>query len=736
MRVPISNIGSGLPLRQKDDSPDHSGARVSLSLEPVPNSETLIVNVIPPREPLLPSSKVPSDIVLVIDVSGSMGSLATVPGDNADESTGLSCLDLVKHAANTIIEGLDVKDRLGIVTFDSRARIVLPLQQMDSDNKDLARKKIQRMTPGTSTNLWHGILDGLKTFSRAGASSNVASMMILTDGMPNHMCPPAGYIPKLRAMMPFPTTINTFGFGYSLDSGLLKAIAEIGGGSYAFIPDAGMVGTVFVHAVAHIQATYATNAAVTLMYPDSVHLEYGMGTSVDHTPPTQVVEDGRTYTTLTLPLGNLQYGHSRNIVLRTRDVSSLATNGDLHDEDASIVHACLTFDPAAAESQRSAKTRNVFFSSISSSPPSTQVDTSVTTSRSLRDTTSMPADVLAYHESRARICDYISGLFPHTGGDGQPGDQRRRPTNDLASAQEDLKQLLANIPAKGFTDALNRSLMQDLIGNGTDGQIYIAINNETYYRTWGVHYLPSYLNAHTRQICNSFKDVGPLQYGTDSPIFIACRDRLDTAFDQLPAPEPSLQQRGSYVNNHYFSMRSYNSSAAPCFAGSVPVELASGRTVPIRKLRRGVKVRTPLGPRRVALVLRTPVVDTLLCRLSDDLLVTPWHPVSSDGGKTWDFPAQINERAPVKYSGSVYSVLLERDRQSAAHAIHVADAWGVTLGHGVLAGSDVRAHQFLGDYNSVGKSLMQLRPDAKGVVVGGGVKRSPSGLINGFKEWV
>jgi hypothetical protein len=49
-----------------------------------------------------------------------------------------------------------------------------------------------------------------------------------------------GYIPKLR-QYDLPATINTFGFGYSIKSGLLKSIAEVSGGNYAFIPDAGMI---------------------------------------------------------------------------------------------------------------------------------------------------------------------------------------------------------------------------------------------------------------------------------------------------------------------------------------------------------------------------------------------------------------------------------------------------------------------------------------------------------------
>ena len=93
------------------------------------------------------------------------------------------------------------------------------------------------------TNLWAGIQTGLKLFNESGEGSHgkMPALMVLTDGMPNHMCPAQGYVPKLRAMGDLPATVHTFGFGYSLRSGLLKSIAEVGGGNYAFIPDAGMI---------------------------------------------------------------------------------------------------------------------------------------------------------------------------------------------------------------------------------------------------------------------------------------------------------------------------------------------------------------------------------------------------------------------------------------------------------------------------------------------------------------
>jgi hypothetical protein len=63
------------------------------------------------------------------------------------------------------------------------------------------------------------------------------------------MCPKQGYAPKLHQILQDQESqkkqtpsIHTFGFGYSIRSGLLQSIAEVGAGTYSFIPDAGMLG--------------------------------------------------------------------------------------------------------------------------------------------------------------------------------------------------------------------------------------------------------------------------------------------------------------------------------------------------------------------------------------------------------------------------------------------------------------------------------------------------------------
>jgi hypothetical protein len=112
-----------LPLRQR--APELADS-LSVKLYPLRSDDALIVSVKPPQLPRDGLNRAHCDIVLVIDVSGSMASAAPLPDvedQNEKEAGGLSILDLTKHAARTILETMKDGDRLGLVTFSNDATV-------------------------------------------------------------------------------------------------------------------------------------------------------------------------------------------------------------------------------------------------------------------------------------------------------------------------------------------------------------------------------------------------------------------------------------------------------------------------------------------------------------------------------------------------------------------------------------------------------------------------------------
>lgn len=752
------------------------------------DDEGLIVTVEPPQAPNNEKlAHVPCDIVLVIDVSGSMSSEARIPGSSDQESTGLSVLDLVKHACRTILSTLDERDRLAIITFSNSATEIQKLTVMSEENKKITEENIEKMYVQGATNLWAGLRKGLECAKSQGEDNRIPAVMLLTDGLPNHMCPPGGYVPALKEMGTIVPTIHTFGFGFQLRSGLLKSIAEFGRGNYSFIPDTGMIGTVFVHAVAHLQSTFATNAVLNIIYPEHITIEQTSGSSVDQQKPEFRVESRNCR--LKIPLGNIQYGQSRDIFLRWR-----SDDQKQQRDHTDGIQATIEYD-LGSETRYTLAKRRCNVSQLLFTP--SEAAYHISRHRLLAFLASLfPIDPLGEHRSCIPV---TSGLKhnPFIQGKGKGSSQAESErgkceeifvSEPLRQKQEELGELVANLPAAEFPqDQQCMSLMQDLTSPEPFGQISLALSSQEYFERWGQHYLPSIHGAHARQLCNSFKDPGPLQYGSKSPLFIKCRTALNKAFDDLPPPTPSIlpaattyrrpeNMRRSYPKNtdvcdsrdsepdggdllrsqayatgnrgrnlrSITSMRHWNNPSGPCFAGRTPVLLSSGLKVPISTLRGGMSVSTPMGSRKVAAVLMTPVKRVSMVSL-EGVLVTPWHPVAkpthiggNDEKDGWIFPCHASQERKT-YTGFIYSVLLQKDDSFDAHAIMLGGGasgvpfWGVTLGHGILTGADVRAHGFFGDHRRVVRNLKRLGPLKQGRVVTGGVKKSvKTGLVCGF----
>jgi len=375
-------VDENIPIRSKvldDDDANVTNTDVSIKLHPILTSNELLISVQPPNKPTGKLHHTPCDIVLVIDVSGSMNSRAELPDNAASdnkESSGLSILDLVKHAARTVLENLKDGDRLAVVTFSDDAKRVQGLLPMTQLEKEETLKRIEELQPDSSTNLWSGIREGLDIFNTTDRVGNVQGMFILTDGAPNHMCPSQGYVKKLQPMLREMESANggvpilsTFGFGYYLKSDLLRSIAEVGGGNYAFIPDSGLIGTVFVHAVANLFSTLATSVKLELRTKKG-------GIKISAPSYLQLgVEDATEI--VHLDVGNLQYGQSRDIVVKMK---CKQTNVD------DVVVATLSY-------------------CVADHAPKT-----VTTEKELSDRSTISQAVMDYHLSRHQLCTFLANF--------------------------------------------------------------------------------------------------------------------------------------------------------------------------------------------------------------------------------------------------------------------------------------------------------------------------------------
>lgn len=499
------------------------------SLKVTSNGNYALINITSPKE----TKRTPSEVVCVIDVSGSMSASATLKSDTGKtEDTGLTVLDIVKHAVKTVIHSLEDDDHLSIVAFDNKAVTPYELNNMNKKNKDEAQKALNSLRPGASTNLWAGIelgLDVLRLSKKSNERKSVKKVLVFTDGEPTDI-PKDGHIVSLQNYRDkykvLPATVSTFAFGYTLDSPLLLDIAMEGNGVYAFIPDASFVGTTFCHTLAQIVTTYADNLEVSIEPEDGVEIKEVLGVYPKNTASWGVM----------VRPGDLNFGQSKNIVVEFKAPHKPLLNATIKMREVSTG-------------------KEIKITSEDSEGPKGPIEKHVARLNFIKSTFSAMtlADSLWPKRTKEALGKWRDEIKASEG---------KLPINSI--------QTLVTL-IKSFTEfaKYDKKFYEDLLKD-IEGQVTEALQTKEAYEKWGRHYLPSLLLAHLMEQCNNFKDPGVQHYIGDAAI--AVRDVVDEVFLKLPAPKPSNPAKGSAPVN----MSRYYSSSAPCFAGKSLVKLQDG----------------------------------------------------------------------------------------------------------------------------------------------------------------
>jgi len=402
----------------------------------------------------------PADICCVVDISGSMDQMATYEGeDGQQKNDGLTYLDIVKHAVKAVIRTLGPGDRFSLVQFDNRADIVYDLANMTDDKVEAAVNATECLHTRGSTDIWAGLLAGMEALRMGdptGSSTEARSraVLILTDGCPNNgPKTSAEFLPEIRKYKDqhpgLSFQVNTFGFGYNLISDLLVDIAKEGNGTFAFCPDALIVGTVFVNTIANVLSTWNQNAKLHLTEMNGSKFTGDVlgGHSVAETSWGRVVS-----------LGPLTLGQTHDIVVPM----------NLPKGTAAYLDVVLEYTKSDGSMVR------VPFEGVSR-------------------TGSMHAMVTGLRSEAVSI------------GWEAVADKTGQHCDRAMAKMQAMTDKIENTAGLGDT---GKALFADVGGRMTKG-----LTGRDRYNRWGKHYLRAIVRAHQVQVCTNFMDPGLQVYG-------------------------------------------------------------------------------------------------------------------------------------------------------------------------------------------------------------------------------
>lgn len=201
----------------------------------------------------------PSNIVLLIDVSGSMSS--------SDK------LDLLKDAFEILVDQFDSQDRIAIVTYAGEAGVTL--KSTPGNEKDKIKKAIKKLGSGGSTAGAEGIITAYEIAEENFIEGGNNRVILGTDGDFNVGISSqeelVALIEEKRESGVFLTTLGV-GTG-NLNDGMLEQLADNGNGTYEYIDNLEQAKKVFVYEFGKLY-TVAKDVKVKVVFNPEVVSEY------------------------------------------------------------------------------------------------------------------------------------------------------------------------------------------------------------------------------------------------------------------------------------------------------------------------------------------------------------------------------------------------------------------------------------------------------------------------------
>ena len=173
-----------------------------------------------------------ANLTFVIDVSGSMEK------ENR--------LELVKKALTLLVDQLRPTDKVGIVVYGSRGRLVLPHTDLTQRSEILAA--INSLKPGGSTNAEEGLRIGYDLAWRNASVNHINRVILCSDGVANvGKTGPDEILKEIRAYVKKEITLSTVGFGMgNYNDVLMEQLANTGDGNYAYVDTLSEAKRIFV----------------------------------------------------------------------------------------------------------------------------------------------------------------------------------------------------------------------------------------------------------------------------------------------------------------------------------------------------------------------------------------------------------------------------------------------------------------------------------------------------------
>ena len=242
----------------------------------------LNLSVTTPRIDYRDILRVPTDLIVVLDRSGSMGE------DNK--------WHYATQAVHSLLDRLGRDDRIALVTFDSTAQIQSRLVSATAANIQRFRNIVNSLSPGASTNMGEGLLRAEELASGIMSAKRRGRVLLLSDGHANAgIVEPSELGAMVKRIANQGAVVSTIGMGLGFNETLMASLADHGMGSFSYLEHLESLGTILAKELSDSRDLYADASEMRIDLPSGVELIDAAGYPFVLEGKTAVIRTGQIF---------------------------------------------------------------------------------------------------------------------------------------------------------------------------------------------------------------------------------------------------------------------------------------------------------------------------------------------------------------------------------------------------------------------------------------------------------
>ena len=224
-------------------------------LVPVGKDQEVVVKIDLESEPGRRPNRLPLNLAVVIDHSGSMAGAK---------------IEKTKQAAMQLIDQLTPQDNLALVEFDDTVDVLFRSQHVL--DREALKAQVQRIEPGGSTALYAGVETGGKELLKIESRTDrINRVILLSDGLANVGPSSTSDLKALGCSLSRQgISVSTIGVGDDYNEDLMAGLAEASDANYYYVKDAEKLPEIFAKELGGLQAVTARHVEVVITCTDGI----------------------------------------------------------------------------------------------------------------------------------------------------------------------------------------------------------------------------------------------------------------------------------------------------------------------------------------------------------------------------------------------------------------------------------------------------------------------------------